>query len=204
MAVSLSIVTEAATALSNEQGLGFGIGNVVLPRLRFLSINNSIVSDSSADQLAYCRQSSAIIVDVVAPPPVKPDRFRTARRTLTRKRRRTRRRSSTDGDSGDFGGEYGVFGGDDGGNGPFGFGGGGGGGWGFDRFGEQNWDESSSSWWSASGFAYGFIYEVIYWIALSNCVHFAFNKVAKIMASRIGDGGNSAKVRIRLASISVY
>ncbi|CAN1281279.1 hypothetical protein LINPERPRIM_LOCUS17683 [Linum perenne] len=203
MAVGLLIVADAVTAIAGEQGLGFGVGNLVLPRQKFLSINSLTASDSSADQLACFRQSSAIIVDVVAPPPVKPDRFRAARRTLTRKKRRTRRRSSTDGDSGDVGGEYGIFGGDDGGGGGGNWGSGGGGGWDFGRFGEQNWDESSS-WWSASGFAYRFIYEVIYWIALSNCVHFAFKKVVKIMASRIGDSGNSAKVRMRLASISVY
>ncbi|KAJ6355795.1 hypothetical protein OIU78_004007 [Salix suchowensis] len=100
---------------------------------------------------------------------------KTSRHTLLRKRRRTRRKSQADGDSDGFGEEYGFFcGGDCGG--LFNAGGDGYGGgeraWNFEG---QKWDETS--WWfssRSSGFSYGFVYEVIYWIALSKCVHFAF------------------------------
>ncbi|KAG8636560.1 hypothetical protein MANES_15G009801v8 [Manihot esculenta] len=93
------------------------------------------------------------------------------------------------------------FGGDGDGNGLLGGAGGswgGGRGWNFDRFGGQNWDEWS--WSSSSEFAYGFIYEVIYWIALSTCTHFAFEKVVRIMADGIDDA-EGEKVPMRLASV---
>ncbi|KAB5537350.1 hypothetical protein DKX38_014883 [Salix brachista] len=147
-------------------------------------------------------QICAVIVDALAPPPVKS---KTSRRTLLRKRRRTRRRSQTDGDSGGFGEEYGFFCGGDGG-GLFGGGGGGygggGRGWNFDKFEGHNWDEPS--WWfssRSSGFAYGFVYEVIYWIALSNCVHFAFKKVVRIVADGIGDTERGKAVPLRLTTM---
>ncbi|CAL1397296.1 unnamed protein product [Linum trigynum] len=201
MVMDLSLVADAVTAIASEQGLGFGLANLPLPRQNFISISNLALSDCPADPLASVLQTSAIIVDALAPPPVKPNKHRTARRTLIRKKRRTKRGSSTGGDSDDFG----VFGGDEGGSGgegPFGFGGGGGrwgsggGGWDFGRFGEQNWDESSSSWWSSCNFAYGFVYEVVYWIALSNCVHFAFKKVARIMADGVGNGELQQRAKV--------
>ena len=149
-------------------------------------------------------QICVVVVDALAPPPVKS---KTSRRTLLRKRRRTRRRSQTDGDSGGFGEEYGFFCGGDGlfgggGGGDGGGFGGGGRGWNFDKFGGHDWDEPS--WWfssRSSGFAYGFVYEVIYWIALSNCVHFAFKKVVRIVADGIGDTERGKAVPMRLATV---
>ncbi|XP_050215848.1 uncharacterized protein LOC126666956 [Mercurialis annua] len=139
------------------------------------------------------------IFDAIAPPPVKSKR-KTIRRTLLRKKRKTRRRSYSGGESEDGGEDLEFFGGDGDGDGPFGGGSGGnwsggGRGWNFDRFGGQNWDESSS-WSSSSKFAYGFVYEVIYWIALSNCLHFAFEKVSRFMAD-----GEREKVPMRLTSV---
>ncbi|KAJ6323408.1 hypothetical protein OIU76_010838 [Salix suchowensis] len=66
----------------------------------------------------------------------------------------------------------------------------------------HNWDEPS--WWfssRSSGFAYGFVYEVIYWIALSNCVHFAFKKVVRIVADGIGDTERGKAVPLRLTTM---
>ncbi|KAJ6725504.1 F3E22.8 PROTEIN [Salix purpurea] len=150
----------------------------------------------------------AVIVDALSPPPVKS---KTTRRTILRRRRRTRRRSKTYGDAGDCGEEYGFFGGGDGdglfscgGGGWDGFGGGGRG-WNFDKFGGHNWDESSG-WFPSrsSDFACGFVYEVIYWIALSNCVHFAFKKVVKLVADGIGDTERGKVVPLRLGTICYF
>lgn len=72
--------------------------------------------------------------------------------------------------------------------GGFGFHGGGGGkNWDFGGFGGPHWEgdgSGESSWFWRSGFAFDFVYEVIYWIALSNCVHFAFKKVVRDFAER--------------------
>ncbi|CAL5198917.1 unnamed protein product [Lathyrus oleraceus] len=149
------------------------------------------VSDSSADQI------SAMIhpCDAVAPPPVKPSTHRTPRRTLTRRKRRTRRKLSGD----DSGGEGLFFG--DGGDGVFGsgsggFGGGGGGGggdWNFNRFGEgDNWDERSS----LPDPAFDFVYQVLSWIMLSNCLHFAFKKIVRMIVD-----SDREKVPTRLTPI---
>ncbi|KAK3189200.1 hypothetical protein Dsin_028761 [Dipteronia sinensis] len=152
----------------------------------------------------YLISAANLPTDVIAPPPVRSSSTRTATRTLTRRKRRTKRRSSTSGYDSDESGEgdgFFVGGSDDGFfgggsyDGPFGGGGYGGRGWNFDGFGGQNWDESSR-WWSSNGFAFGFIYEVIYWIALSNCVHFAFKKLVRNVAVSDRD-----KVSIRLTGI---
>lgn len=134
--------------------------------------------------------------DALAPPPVKSTSRRTAPRTLLRKKRLTKRRSYSGGDDSEDSGEGdGFF---DGGNddGPFGGGGGyGGRGWNFDGFGGKSWgDDGESS--SSNEFAFDFVYEVIYWIALSNCVHFAFKKVARIVADSDRD-----KVPMRLTPV---
>jgi hypothetical protein len=42
---------------------------------------------------------------------------------------------------------------------------------------------------------------VIYWIALSNCVHFAFKKVVRIVADGIGDTERGKAVSMRLATV---
>ncbi|KAH7573523.1 hypothetical protein ACOSP7_007255 [Xanthoceras sorbifolium] len=143
----------------------------------------------------YLISSAILPTDALAPPPVRSTSCRTAPRTLTRKKRRTKRRSSTSGDDSDGSGEGDGFFGGGSDDGPFGGGGYGGRGWNFDGFGGQNWDESSQ-WWSSNGFAFGFVYEVIYWIALSNCVHFAFKKMVRIVTDTDRD-----KVPIRLTPI---
>ncbi|XP_004508190.1 uncharacterized protein [Cicer arietinum] len=150
------------------------------------------LTDSCSDQI------SAMIhpCDAVAPPPVKPSTHRIPRRTLTRRKRRTRRRLSDD----DSGGEGLFFG--DGGDGAFGgggggggFGGGGGGGdWNFNSFGDgHNWDEPSSS---LPDPAFDFVYQVLSWIMLSNCLHYALKKIIRIIVD-----SDREKVPTRLAPI---
>ncbi|CAF2126553.1 unnamed protein product [Brassica rapa] len=114
-----------------------------------------------------------------------------------RKKRRTKR-VSLGGDS-EEGGDFGRFvleGGFGGNDGPFGFGGGGdggGGGKGWSYGGGGNWDESSSSW---SDPAMEFVYEVICWIALSNCVHFAFKRMVRIVTD-----GEREKLNLTLSPV---
>ncbi|EXC23292.1 hypothetical protein L484_005241 [Morus notabilis] len=192
--MEVSLIADAVS-VATSQGLGFAI------RPNFLTSNSSFDQFSSS---AGVLQISSVIfpVDALAPPPVKSDPYKTASRRLLRKKRRVRRRSAAgggDSEDGNEGEDSGFFGGD----GPF-FGGGGGGfggggrGWNFDRFGGHNWDESSSSY--PSDPAFDFVYEVISWIALSNCVHFAFKKVARIVAGGIGDAERE-KVPMRLTSV---
>lgn len=202
--MDISIIADTVS-IATSQGLGFAI------RPNFSASNHQIsLSDSTSDQFssssAGALQISAVIfpVDALAPPPAKSNSFRTASRTLLRKKRRIRRRSLSGGDS-----DNGIEGDDNdgffGGDGPFfGCGGGGGGfggsgnGWNFDGFGGHYWDESWSS--SPSDPAFDFVYEVISWIALSNCVHFAFKKVFRIVTDGIGDAERE-KVPMRLTSV---
>ncbi|KAF4346317.1 hypothetical protein CsatB_025824 [Cannabis sativa] len=198
--MDITIITDTAS-IATSQYLGFPIP------LNFSTSNHQFsLSDSSSDQSSPSTgtlQISAVIcpVDALAPPPVKSNSFRTTSRTLLRKKRRIRRKSFSGGDSDEGSeGDDGLFGGD----GPFfgggggGFGGSGGGGWNFDRYGGHNWDESWSS--SPSDPAFDFVYEVISWIVLSNCVHFAFQKVFRIAADGIGDADRE-KVPLRLTSV---
>ncbi|KAG6664245.1 hypothetical protein I3843_02G066100 [Carya illinoinensis] len=174
MDISLMVDT---VNVATTQGLGFA---------KFL-LRRHCVASYSNNQLSI----SAVIfaVDAIAPPTVRSNYSRTARRTLLRKKRRTRRKSSSGGDSED-GEDEGFFGGGD--DGPFG--GGGGRGWNFDGFGGHNWDGSSSD------PAFNFVYEVIYWIVLSNCVHFAFKKIVRIAGDGMGDAARE-KVPMRLTSV---
>ncbi|KAL6970260.1 hypothetical protein U1Q18_029961 [Sarracenia purpurea var. burkii] len=182
--------------LAAMQGLGFA--NFVLPPHDFMSHNHLSLLDSSSENpsSAGSLQISAVIfpVDAVAPPPVKSNRLKTVPRTLVRKRRRTRRRSLTGGGSEE--GEDGGFFADAGdGEGPFG---GGGKGWNFNRFGWSNWDESPSN--STPDPAFDFVYEMICWIALSNCLHFAFKKVVRIVADGVSDPARE-KIPLRFTPI---
>ena len=133
-------------------------------------------------------------VDAISSSPVRASSYKTIRRI--RKKRRTKRVSFGE-DGGDFGRfllEGDFIGGNDG---PFGFGGGGGGddgggkGWNYDGGG---WDESSS--WSWSDPAMEFVYEVICWIALSNCVHFAFKRIVRIVTD-----GEREKLSLTLSPV---
>lgn len=128
----------------------------------------------------YILSSAILPMAALALPPVKSSPRRTASRTFIRKKRQTKRRSFSGGDDSEEDGRGdGVFGGacDDG---LFGGGGYGGRRWNSDGFGGQNWDESLR--WPSNDLAFNFVYEVIYWSALSNCVHFTFKKVMRIVA----------------------
>ncbi|GFZ21777.1 glycine-rich protein [Actinidia rufa] len=153
---------------------------------------------SSAGAFQIATTAAIFPVDAVLPPRVKSNNVTTIPRRVVRKTRRTRRRKSLTGGGPEDGGEEGWFcggGGEGGGGGAFG-GGGGGRGWTFDGFGGSNWDEFSSN--SPSDPAFDVVYEVISWIALSNCLHFALKKVVRIVA----DGfGNREKVPMRFTPI---
>ncbi|KAK9933854.1 hypothetical protein M0R45_021028 [Rubus argutus] len=201
--MDISLVYDAVT-VANTTAQGLGFSNFPIRNHHLTSSNQISIGDSHPDESTPSNgslQVSAFIfpVDAVAPPRVRSNSYKTATRTLLRKKRRTRRRSSSGDDSNDGGEEDGgVFGGD----GPFfnggwGGGGGGGGGWNFDRFGGHNWDDSSAS---RSDPAFDFVYEVIGWIALSNCVHFAFKRFIRIVADGLGDAERD-KVPMRLASV---
>ncbi|XP_020583506.1 uncharacterized protein LOC110026746 [Phalaenopsis equestris] len=105
-------------------------------------------------------------------------------RALVRRIRRIRRRSSTEG-----GDEDGFFDGGDGDDGPFGGGNGGGKGWDSWRPGGSEWEDPDRRlWYSLSEDpAFDVIYEVLCWIALSNCAHFAFKKMSQLLAERWKD-----------------
>ncbi|XP_021290096.1 uncharacterized protein LOC110421000 [Herrania umbratica] len=205
--MDLSIICDTLT-VATSQGLGFA--KLILDRRHYFAGNGclSLSSDSSADNLGILHVTATIVpVDAVAPPPVKPNSYKTLPRTLLRRKRRAKRTSFSGGEPND-GEDYGLFLSSDGGDGygPFGGGGGGGSSWGgsgwnFGEFGGQNWDESSSSSSPWTGTALDFVYEVICWIALSNCVHFAFKKVIRIVANGIEDAGDREKVPMRLASV---
>ena len=86
-------------------------------------------------------------------------------------------------------------------DGPFNNGGGGGGGggsWNFGGFGGANWEGYSSN--SYNDPAFDFVYEVLSWIVLSNCLHFAFKKVVRIVADVFGDPARE-KVPMRLEPV---
>ncbi|KAF3507404.1 hypothetical protein F2Q69_00003070 [Brassica cretica] len=152
------LIADTISVFTAKQGIAFG--KSLLNRWEHISF-----ADSPVDQ------APAVIfpVDAIAPS-IQSSSIKTIRRI--RKKRRTKR-LSFGGDSED-GGDFGRFvleGGFGGNDGPFGFGGGGDGG------GGGNWDEPSS--WSDP--AVEFVYEVICWIALSNCVHFAFKRIVRIV-----------------------
>ena len=169
---------------------GIDVAKFLLPSCysnAHMSITDSYaLSSSFLSSITGILQISAVIlpVDAVAPPPVKSNTYRIPRRTVLRRKRRTKRKLSGDDDSGEAGQEQYFFG--NGGDGAFGggFGGsGGGGGWNFNRFGERHdWDDSSSSY---SDPAFDFVYQVLSWIVLSNCLHFAFKKIVRIVGNGI-------------------
>lgn len=196
--MEFSLIADTVAVCTAKQGIVFGKSLLN----RWDLANHISFADSPVDQSpGGIVQASAVIfpVDAIAPPPVRSSSYKTIRRI--RKKRRTRR-VSFGGDSED-GGDFGRFllEGDFGGNdGPFGFGGGGGGndgggkGWNYGGggFGRENWDESSS--WSDP--AMEFVYEVICWIALSNCVHFAFKRIVRIVTD-----GEREKLNMTLSPV---
>ncbi|KAL8167166.1 hypothetical protein V2J09_008665 [Rumex salicifolius] len=144
---------------------------------RALSSNHLSVAAAGNIQISVLLSA----VDVVASPPVRSTTIRMPARAL-RKRRlcRTRRRRPSSGGSEEdslFGG-----GGDDG---PF-DGSGGGGGWNSDGFSGFGWDDSSSS---PADPAFDFVYEVVCWLVFSNCLHFAYKKVVRLLTAGCADDG---------------
>ncbi|KAJ7955150.1 ATP-dependent RNA helicase A-like [Quillaja saponaria] len=198
--MDIYLVADTVTFASTK---GLGFSKMLLQRADFMFSNHLSVGDSNAEQSSSLSTSSyhrsfqvlSMIspVDAVAPPPVKSNSYRTRGRTLLKRKRRTRR-ILDGGDSWDGEDEGFFFG--NGGDGPFG-GGGSGGGWNFGRFGGHNWDESSPS---SPDPAFDFVYEVISWIVLSNCVHFAFKKILRNVAHWNADDERE-KVPMRLTSM---
>ncbi|KAJ4844970.1 hypothetical protein Tsubulata_011702 [Turnera subulata] len=197
--MQIYLIADTAAAAA-ESGLGFA--NLLLQRQ---TLTLSPDPSSGIPQIS----AAPAIFDAVAPPPVKSRPSRTARRNKRRSRQKRRIRRGVD-YSGDSGADYGFFVGGGGGigdgdgDGPFGGGGGGSGGswgrgsgWNFGGFGGQNSEEPPSK----SDFDW-FVYEVIYWIALSSCVHFAFKKFARMLMDGVAvDDDNREKVPGRLSSI---
>ncbi|KAI3863667.1 hypothetical protein MKW98_031259 [Papaver atlanticum] len=127
---------------------------------------NPVYSKFLVNRDSYSRISSGLSpIDATAPPIVRRNLYKSAPRTLIRKRSRTRRKSLTGGDSddgGDDGAENGFFGDD----GPFGGSGsgsgsdGGGGGRGWSYSGGSNWDDDEDEELLASADpAFDFVYE---------------------------------------------
>ncbi|XP_022721841.1 uncharacterized protein LOC111279189 [Durio zibethinus] len=208
--MDLSLICDTIS-VATSQGLGFA--KLIIDRHNCFAGNSflSLLTGSSADNVGILYLTAAVVpFYCVAPPSVKPNSYKTLPRTLLRRKRRTRRKLLS-GDESNDSEDYGFFFDSDGGDGygPFGGGGGGGGGgganwggsgWNFGGFGGQSWDESlPSSPWTIN--ALDFVYEVICWIALSNCVHFAFKKVVRIVANGMDESGNGDKVPMRLASV---
>ncbi|XVF28277.1 hypothetical protein REPUB_Repub15cG0015900 [Reevesia pubescens] len=199
--MDLSLICDALT-IATSQGLGFA--KLILDRHHYFTGNSSLSSsiDSSADNPGILHVTAGIVpIAAVAPPPVKSNSYKILPRTLLRMKRRTKRKLFG-GDESNDGEDFGFFFGNDGGDGygPCGGGGSGGSSGNFGGFGGQNWDESSSpSPWTVN--ALDFLYEVVCWIALSNCVHFAFKKVVRIVANGIDEAGDRDKVPMRLASV---
>ncbi|KAE8736028.1 Ribosomal protein L19e family protein isoform 1 [Hibiscus syriacus] len=206
--MDISLICDTLTVATSNV---VGFANLILdPHHQFAAnVCLSLSSDYSSDNLGILQVTAGMVpFDAVAPPPTKPNSYKTLPRTLLRRKRRTKRMLFGGEDSND-GDVHGFFFSSDGsdGYGPFGGGGGGsnwgGSGWNFGEFGGQNWDDSSlSSPWTVN--AMDFMYEVIFWIALSNCVHFAFKKVVRIVANGIGEAGEREKVPMRLISVCRY
>lgn len=181
--MEISVISDAISSIAySTQSLGFS--NFLLNRPH----NVLSLSDTLSDQPS---QSPPFHISAVSPPPT-----RTLTRRRLRKTRRVKRKIILD----DDGEENGVFvfsdGGDfNSGDGYFGRGGGGKG-WNFGGYGGPNWEEFSDN--SISDPAFDFVYEILCWIAMSNCLHFAFKKVVRFVADGFGDRG---KVPMRLTPV---
>ncbi|KAM3302020.1 hypothetical protein P3S67_016522 [Capsicum chacoense] len=197
--MEISLISDTlTTVVATTQGLGFS--NYLLNR----NINSVLtLSDVSSDQQSPSRQISSVVfpIDALAPPPVKYNKVRSAPRRLARKTRRIVRKSLGSGDEGGDDNGFLFDGGDY--DGPFGGGGGGGSGgrgWNFDGYGGANWEESSSF----SDPAFDFVYELMCWAALSNCLHFALKKVVRIVADGVSGDPAREKVVVPVRLTTVY
>ncbi|CAF2102830.1 BnaA05g30640D [Brassica napus] len=194
--MELSLIAETVAFSTAKQCVAFGSSLLLLNRANHVSFTADSLVDQSPAGIVQASAAVIFPVDAIAPSPVRSSSYKTIRRI--RKRRRAKR-VSYGGDSED-GGDFGRFlleGGFGGSDGPFGFGGGGGGkGWNYGGGGGGgNWDESSSSS-SWSDPAMEFVYEVICWIALSNCVHFAFKRIVRIVTD-----GEREKLNLTLSPV---
>lgn len=184
--MEISVISDAISSIAySTHSLGF---SSLLNR----PYNVLSLSDTSPDQAS--QSPPPFYISAVSPPPT---------RTLTRRRlRRTRRvkRKIAADDGGDLnsGDVYFVFGdggGINNGDGYFGRGGGGKG-WNSGGYGGDNWEEYSNN--SIPDPAFDFVYEVLCWIAMSNCLHFAFKKVVKFASDGFGD---REKIPMRLTPV---
>ncbi|KAI3692071.1 hypothetical protein L6452_31880 [Arctium lappa] len=175
--MEVSLISDSITTIDHQNQIhGLGFPNFFIRRHNFTHPSHD-QQQQQQQRLEICAQS--LPIDAVAPPPVKPS---TIPKTLARKRSRVKKRLRIDGFGADEGGEGGgLFGGSDG---PFGGGGGGGGGGSGGDFNGFNWDESSSS---PSDPAFDFVYEALSWFVLSNCLIFAFKRLARIVADGVAD-----------------
>ncbi|KAL3812951.1 hypothetical protein ACJIZ3_014219 [Penstemon smallii] len=168
--MEIAVISDTISSIAcSAQSLGFS--NFLLKRPH----NVLPLSDASSDQ---------------PPPPFHVSAASTpSTRTLTRPRlrktRRVKRKIVTDDDGVDnrfftFN-DGGVF---SNGDGYFGSGGGGKG-WNFGGYGGSNWEEFPDD--SIPDPAFDVVYEVLCWIAMSNCLHFAYKKVVRFAADGFGD-----------------
>ncbi|KAJ9536960.1 hypothetical protein OSB04_029693 [Centaurea solstitialis] len=178
--MEISLISDSVTTIDhpNQSSHGLGFPKSFIRRLNF-------THPSSPDQQRLEISAGSTPMDAVAPPPVK----KATPKTLTRKRSRVKKRLKIDGFGADEGGGGSfLFGGIDGGfigGGGGGFGGSGGGGGGGGGFNGFNWDESSSS--SPADPAFDFVYEALSWFVLSNCLIFAFKRMARIVGDGVAD-----------------
>ncbi|KAL2459293.1 putative H/ACA ribonucleoprotein complex subunit 1 [Forsythia ovata] len=181
--MEISVISDTITTIAySTQGLGFS--NFLLNRHHHVLSLSDTSSDQSPPVPPPPSAGSTLQISAVAPPPTK-----TLPKRIVRKSRRTKRKSLTGdnniGEENEFlifidgGGFININDGGYFGSGGSGGGGNGGKGWNFNGHGGANWGESSNN--SFYDPAFDFVYEVLSWIALSNCLHFAFKKVVRIV-----------------------
>ncbi|KAH6808660.1 glycine-rich protein [Perilla frutescens var. frutescens] len=185
--MEIAVLSDAISSIAyTTQSLGFS--NLLLNR----PYNVLSLSDVSSDQGP--QSPPPFHISAASPPPTQ-----TLTRRRLRKARRVKRKIAAD-DGGDLNNGDVYFGFGDGGdinNGGGYFGRGGGGkGWNFGGSGGSNWGEYSDN--SIPDPAFDFVYEVLCWIAMSNCLHFAFKKVGKVVADGFGD---REKIPMRLTTV---
>ncbi|PIN08406.1 hypothetical protein CDL12_19007 [Handroanthus impetiginosus] len=182
--MEVSVVSDAISSIAySAQSSGFSNFLLNYPH-SVLS-----VSDKSSDQPS--QSSPSVLISASS---------RLSTRTLTKRRlrktRRVKRKIGFDNEGG--GDEFFVFsvGGDVNSGGGYLGSGGGGKGWNFGGYGGWNWEEFSDN--SISDPAFDIVYEILCWIAMSNCLHFAFKKVVRFVAEGVAD---RAKVQMPLTPV---
>lgn len=198
--MGISVLHDTLITIASIQSLGQGFSKLLFDRH-----GNSFTSNLSPDQSAGFLQISAGIsaTDAIARPPVRASSIKTLPRRVTKKRRRTRRKSLIGDDGNDDGEEFSGFS-DEGfdSGGPFDNHGGNGGGkgWNFGGFWGPDWGEFSSNN-SYNDPAFDFVYEVLSWIVFSQCLDFAFKKLARIVADCFA---NAPREKVQMGLSAVY